>query len=228
VTNILSTSPQLVAAPVYYTIINLRPFDEPAASAATFVGLIYLLILAFFIVMIGDGARNAAGLSKFLSYGGLIRLRLTSSIAAYFILALFYSLLNLALQIDPSRKFGKVGFVVSWMLNWAGMAAVGLALETMMTLLTARFIPFFMIFWIIVNVSVCVFPIEMLPRIFHYGYAIPFYNLSRAFRTITFNTKNQLGLNFGILIAWILISCITLPLVQWIVWRRAMNARGSS
>lgn len=78
-----------------------------------------------------------------------------------------------------------------------------------MTLLTPRFIPFFMIFWIIgsyslieilvrllnlslsVNVSVCVFPIEMLPRIFHYGYAIPFYNLSRAFRTITFNTKNQ-------------------------------------
>lgn len=92
-----------------------------------------------------------------------------------------------------------------------------------------------------VNVSVCVFPIEMLSRIFHYGYAAPFYNLSRAFRTITFDTRNQrkelplhrvlyshvvltVGLNFGVLIAWILISCITLPLVQWIVWKRAIRA----
>lgn len=33
VTNILSTSPQLFAVPVYYTIINLRPFNEPAYVA---------------------------------------------------------------------------------------------------------------------------------------------------------------------------------------------------
>lgn len=54
-----------------------------------------------------------------------------------------------------------------WMLNWAGMMAVyvhslsslaslikpfaisGLALESMITLLTTRFIPFFMITWIL-------------------------------------------------------------------------------
>jgi hypothetical protein len=60
---LLSTAPELVARPIYYTVDNLRPFDVPVyvfssfpllliinlafrASAVTFVGLIYLLILS--------------------------------------------------------------------------------------------------------------------------------------------------------------------------------------
>ncbi|KAF5345081.1 hypothetical protein D9756_011161 [Leucocoprinus leucothites] len=225
--NIISTSPQLLVSPVHYTMINLRPFDEPVASAATFVGLIYLLILSFYIVMIGDGARNASGMTRLLSYGGMVRLRLISSVVAYFFLSLFYSLVNVAFQIDFTRKFGHAGFVVFWMVNWAGMMAVGLALESLVTILTTRFIPFFMIFWIISNVSVSVYPIEVLPRIFRYGYAAPFYNVSHAFRTIAFNTKNQLGLNFGVLIAWIAISCITLPVFQWMMWPKKLKNNAS-
>jgi hypothetical protein len=85
----------------------------------------------------------------------------------------------------------------------------GLALESLVTLLTVKFIPFFMLMWIIsaflsltrcvlpltarllANISVCIFPIEVLPRIFRYGYASPFYNVSRGMRTIVFGTKNE-------------------------------------
>lgn len=90
----------------------------------------------------------------------------------------------------------------------ANASLSGLALESLVTLLTIKFIPFFMIMWIIgaflsltrfvppltaplVNISVCIFPIEVLPRVFHYGYAAPFYNVSRAMRTIVFGTKNE-------------------------------------
>lgn len=34
-------------------------------------------------------------------------------------------------------------------------------------------------------------PIEVLPRIFRYGYAMQFYNVSGAVRTILFGTKNE-------------------------------------
>ncbi|KAG9316720.1 hypothetical protein JVU11DRAFT_2780 [Chiua virens] len=43
----------------------------------------------------------------------------------------------------------------------------------------------------IVNVSVSYYPIEVLPIIFRYGYAMPFYNVSNTVRTVVFNTKNQ-------------------------------------
>jgi hypothetical protein len=79
----------------------------------------------------------------------------------------------------------------------------------MVTILTVRFIPFFLVTWIIskctdksyvrlvltrlrtANVSVVFFPIEVLPTIFRYGYAMPFYNVSRAVRTILFRTRDQ-------------------------------------
>ncbi|KAF9028996.1 hypothetical protein BDZ89DRAFT_1251160, partial [Hymenopellis radicata] len=41
------------------------------------------------------------------------------------------------------------------------------------------------------NVAVCFEPIEVLPHIYRYGYAMPFYNVSGAVRTILFGTKNE-------------------------------------
>ncbi|KAK0450591.1 uncharacterized protein EV420DRAFT_1766667 [Desarmillaria tabescens] len=220
--SISTTAPQILTEPISYTINNLRPFDVPVASAITFVGLIYVLVLSFFIVNFCAAARELSGLEKSLTTGSLIRVRMVSSFLAYFALSLFYSLLSRAFQVNFSRVLGPAGFLVFWMANFAGMLAVGLALEAMMTLMTLRFVAFFMILWIIVNVSVCFMPIDVLPHIFRYGYAFPFYNLSGAVRTIVFGTKNQLGMQFGILIAWTVISMITIPLIQWLMRRKAV------
>jgi hypothetical protein len=94
----------------------------------------------------------------------------------------------------------------------------------------------------IVNVSVSLYPIEVLPVIFRYGYAMPFYNVSNTVRTVVFNTKNQstsaskrkwivlssaifpVGLNFGVQLAWIAVSCITLPAFVWLARRRQVQA----
>ncbi|KAJ7706689.1 hypothetical protein B0H17DRAFT_1156325 [Mycena rosella] len=223
IASLLSTVPELVTRPIYYTSDNLRPFDVAVASAVTFVGLIYLLILSFFIVMISAAARQASGFEERLALGSLIRVRITTSFAAYFFIALFYTLLSRAFQLPFDRRFGSAGLVIFWMLNWIGMLACGLALESMITVLTVRFVPFFLIIWIITNVSVSVFPLQILPHVYRYGYAFPFYNISRAVRTILFGTQNDVGLNFGILIAWVALSCLTLPLFQWFM-RRRLNA----
>lgn len=43
--SISTTAPQVLTEPISYTLNNLRPFDVPVASAVTFVGLIYVLVL---------------------------------------------------------------------------------------------------------------------------------------------------------------------------------------
>ncbi|KAK6967143.1 DUF3533 domain-containing protein [Favolaschia claudopus] len=224
-TTLLSTAPQLVARPIYFSTHNLRPFDIPVATAVTFVGLIYLLILSFFVVMVASGARAASGYEANLTLRSIILLRLVTSFIAYFFIALFYTLLSRAFQLPFDRRFGQAGLVIFWMLNWIGMLATGLALEAMITLLTVRFVPFFLIIWIITNVSVCFFPLPVLPHLYRYGYAFPFYNISRSVRAIVFGTKNDVGLNFGVLIAWVALSCLTLPLFQWIMRRRTVPAQ---
>ncbi|KAK0460213.1 uncharacterized protein EV420DRAFT_1268217 [Desarmillaria tabescens] len=222
IANLSTTAPQILAQPVGYTLNNIRPFNVPVASAMTFVGLIYVLVLAYFIVHFSAAAREMSGLETSLTTWSLIFLRLVSSFVSYFMLAFFYSMLCLAFQVDFSKTFGHSGFVVFWMLNFVGMLALGLSLEAMFTLLTARFVGFFMIFFIISNVSVCFMPLEVLPGIFRYGYIFPFYNVSGAVRTILFGTKNQLGLHFGVLLTWMGISLITLPLFQWLFRRGAV------
>ncbi|KAF8885920.1 hypothetical protein CPB85DRAFT_1232523 [Mucidula mucida] len=227
-------APQILTAPIGYTTINLIPFDVPVATAMTFVGLIFLTIMTFFFTMIGNGARLASGFQNTLTTRSLITLRIGSIAVAYFVLSLFYSLLNRAFQVDFSRKqvisdtrFGHSGFLVFWMLSYVGMLAIGLAIEAMFTILNIRFTPFFLITWIIVNVSVCLMPIEVLPRIYHYGYGSPFYHISASVRTILFGTKNEIGFHFGILIVWVAISLVTLPLFQWLQ-RRPTTANSQS
>ena len=41
------------------------------------------------------------------------------------------------------------------------------------------------------NVSVCLWPIDMLPSIYNYGHAAPFWHISTAVRTIVFNTTDH-------------------------------------
>jgi hypothetical protein len=99
------------------------------------------------------------------------------------------------------------------MISWLAMCALGGAVESMITILTPRFIPFFLLLWIIgafsrpvspklaslmyacpiaaVNVSVCVFSPVLLPGIYRSGYATPFYNVQQAVRSVVFGTRNQ-------------------------------------
>ncbi|KAJ6534000.1 hypothetical protein DFH09DRAFT_1180836 [Mycena vulgaris] len=222
---LLSVAPQIITEPIGFTVNNIRPFDVPLASAVTFVGLIYLLILSFFMVLVSGAARQASGLEQRLTLGSLIRVRLSTTFVAYLFVALFYTLLSRAFNLPFDRRFGRGGFVIFWILNWIGMLACGLALESLATLITVRFVPFFLIFWIISNMSVAGYPLEVLPHIYRFGYAYPFYNMSRGARTIVFGTKDNLGTNFGILIGWVVLSCITLPLFQWFMHRRIVAAR---
>ncbi|GJE94695.1 SNG1 family protein [Phanerochaete sordida] len=231
--DLLTTAPNLVFAPVNYTIVNLRPFDIQVGTAIDFVGLIYMLILSFIAALGNFNARVLiSGLERRLKLTRLIMLRIVVPVIIYFWLSLAYALLSIYFHVPFDRRFGHAGFVIFWMLSWCAMLSLGLAIEAMITILTLRFIPFFLVPWIITNVSVVFFPIEILPTIFRYGYAMPFYNVSRAVRTILFRTRDQVGLNFGVLIAWIVVSLVSIPLAQAYVrrkqvaeWRASQHTR---
>jgi len=166
---------------------------------------------------------DATHLEDRLTFKWLVMMRIVSPIVMYFFISCFYSLLSVAFQVPFNRFYGSSGFVIYWMLSWLTMWALGSAVESVITILTPRLVPFFLLPWIIVNVSVCVFPPVLLPGIHRYGYAMPFYNTQQAVRTIIFGTRDQLGLNFGVLIAWTFVSWCTLTLFQYIKRRQAIR-----
>lgn len=141
----LAAVPQALSPAIGFTTFDLRPFGPANVTPAVSIGLIYLIIIAFFSFTFFLPIHM-----KFLSPRGhpalhfyqLIIWRWLATTGAYFFLSLGYSFVALAFQVPFSNgpasptepainpnAYGKGTFVVYWMINFLGMSALGLACE---------------------------------------------------------------------------------------------------
>ncbi|KAI0707430.1 hypothetical protein C8T65DRAFT_650942 [Cerioporus squamosus] len=212
---LIANAPQTITPAISWTMVNLRPYNAPAAQAVTLVGNIFLCIFSFMITMANSTARAlVAPHMRFLPY---IALRIIVPLVAYFPLSVSYALVNLAFKLPLGTKFGQAGgFLLSLFYIYLGMCALGLSLEAMITIFTPRFVPFFLFTLILYNVAPVVLPDELQNSFYSYGSGFPIWNLSQALRTIMFDTNSHLGRNAAVIIAWILMSCGTLSLLTWL------------
>lgn len=202
--------------------VDLLPFDVPEAAGSTMVGLIFLLTFTFSIFQILH--LNGELIGAQLNLESAVLFRLFCALSAYLIISLWFTLINLAFGIPMNRKFGHgAGFMVYWMLNTCTMASLGLPMESLFTLIGLKWAGYFLSFWIIVNVASSFTSLEVMPGFYSYGYGLPFFNSIQGARTIIFGTKNHLGQNFGILIAWMVVGAI--GIVAFTAWTMEQNRR---
>jgi hypothetical protein len=141
-----SQVPQALNPAIGFSTIDLRPFGPDQATPAVTIGLIYLIIIAFFSFSFFLPVYTQFLVPKGhppLHFYQQVLIRWLMTIAAYFFMSLAYSLVSLAFQIPFSNDsphtdvmrannpdaYGNATFVVFWMLNWVGMYALGLASE---------------------------------------------------------------------------------------------------
>ncbi|CAD6972983.1 unnamed protein product [Tilletia controversa] len=193
----LARAPQTIANPIVATPENLRPFNQPVATAPTFVGLIYIVILALNVTLGNFGMRQA--IQSKLKISSLIAMRFLIPITMYLVLSFNYSMLNLPFQLDFNGW--KLGYGAGFMTFAAATCNSSASL-------------------IIANVSTVVLPTALQPHFYRYGYALPFFHLKSIYTCIIFNTgKHVLILyHFGILWVWFLILGLTFPI--WIILER--------
>ncbi|KAM5536444.1 hypothetical protein V8D89_009880 [Ganoderma adspersum] len=214
---LIATAPQTIAPGISWTMVNLRPYTAPAAQAATLVGNIFLCIFSFMITMANSTAR--AIVSPHMNFLPYIGLRIAVPLIVYFPLSMSFALVNVAFKLPLGTKFGSegLGFIVSFVYLYLGMAALGLSLEAMITIFTPRFVPFFLFILILYNISPVVLPNELQNPLYTYGTGFPIWNLSQALRTVMFNTESHLGRNAAVIIAWIIMSGATMTVFIWII-----------
>ena len=188
-TNLSSVPPQAINPGIGFTNIDLRPFAPAVTAPAVSIGLIYLIIIAFFnfpFLMPIHAQFLKPDNHPPLKISHWLLWRIVSNIVAYFFLSFFYSLVSLAFQIPFSNEpasqvisaenanaYGKGSFVVFWMLNWVGMAALGFPCENMAMILGMPWSSFFLIFWVITNVATGFYAIDLAPDFYRWGYAWP-------------------------------------------------------
>lgn len=224
-----TNSLNLITAPMTFLYEDSRPFRDPVLVAPSQVGLIYMIIVTFFSFNFFSDVHQKV--SKFnLKNHHFLFYRVTSTIMSFFVLSFFYSLVSLVMQVDMQVAFGKSGFLVYWMTSFLTMWAVGAMNEIMGMLLILVYPPllgFWMLFWVIINISPTFTPLALSPKFFRYGYALPIHNSYEITKVIFFNTyKGQLGRNYGILVAWVVIETIALvPTV--ILFGKTMGKRAA-
>ncbi|KAG8686442.1 hypothetical protein FRC08_012504 [Ceratobasidium sp. 394] len=219
----LVSAPQTMTSGAWWTTENLRPYNAPVATALTLVGQIYLCIFAFIMTMTNDAARGILG--PFLKLRSYLWLRILVPLGVYLPLSLAFAMVSLPFHAPFGAKYSYGGgFFLYFAYTYMGMSALGLATEAMVTILTPKFMAFFLIPLIIVNVSVATLPFDLQPWFYQYGHAFPIFNNTQAVRTILFNTKNHLGLNAGVILGWCALSCVTIPLFTILMRRRDMRA----
>ena len=223
----LQKVPQALSPAIGFSTYSLRPFDRPVATPAVTIGLIYLIIIAFFsftfFLPIHMKFVTTPG-QPALKFWQLILWRWLSTLIAYLIMSLAYSLISLAFQIpfhnspashtvvaSGASAFGRGSFPVYWMVNFVGMIALGLACENVAMVIGQPWTAMWLIFWVITNVSTSFYAIELSPHFFYWGYAWPLHQIVEASRTIIFDTHSRLGLDFGILFVWCAVNSTLFP-----------------
>ncbi|WWC72649.1 uncharacterized protein I206_106613 [Kwoniella pini CBS 10737] len=206
-----------ISTPFNYNLHNLVPFDQLAGIASTTVGTVYLIIFTFLISITWNN-QGLPLIQDKLTLTSEILIKLFVPFIAYFWLSLHYSLVSLAFLINFSREFGKGGFIVYWMADWITMSALGFVMETMFLWL-GPFFPFFLIFWVILNVTTAFLDLSDMATFYRYGYFTPVWNLVDMAKCIIFGTKNHVVQNFAVNLGW-LVVWMTLLTITVVYQRR--------
>lgn len=204
-----TSAPGLVAEPVTWTFVDVRPYKGDISPAILVTGLIYLIIVSFYQVphfqrvhpLISSRVKLVQAMTHRFLLNGL----------SMFILSLFFSLVSLAFGADfsGSAKYGRGGFVVYWLTNFMAMWALGGASENMVSCIMAVFPPglgYWLAFWVASNSATSFSPLELSPRVYRIGKALPVHNAQQAIRTVLFNTKSHVAVNFGVFAVWIVVN----------------------
>ncbi|KAI5449661.1 hypothetical protein NCC49_004122 [Naganishia albida] len=224
----LQAVPQALATPFGFYQHDLRVQTQWAAAAVFEASDIYYLIFAFQLCLWGNSARQKTQLGKKLTLRSLIGLRFMIPVFFYFFLSLWYTCVMAAFQIPFTPTIGPAGFIVQWMLNYLLLLAIGLALETMISVLTQAFLPFFLILWIILNITSSFQPIELMMDFYKFLRWLPFFHHTEASKIIMFNTApgHALGVHFGALCGVVGVNIIGLSLAVWFErWRDERMAK---
>jgi hypothetical protein len=111
------------------------------------------------------------------------------------------------------------------MVNFLGMGALGLASENVTMIIGQPWTALWLIFWVITNVSTSFYAEELSPGFYRWGFAWPLHSVVEASRTLIFDLKNRLGLDFGILLAWVAVNTFFFPFCCWFMKYKSEKAK---
>lgn len=202
----LASAPQVLGTPVAFEELDLHPPTATIITSATTVAYIWIFLVAggstYLVTHIVQPLTRHSSVRKtmLLVLGPLLVFLLTLSMTYSVLLRLF------GVPFDSASQFISV-FGAMFLLQ----AAVASMVLFLIFLIPVVFIPSFTITFVVMNVIAVFNPVELMPRFFHWVYAMPFLNAVQMARFVLMGSYERLEYNLPILFAWIVVPVTLLP-----------------
>lgn len=162
---------QVLLNPIGVTAVNIMPTSNPTRLLYNTASTVMPILEEFFFLLILNG------LSDELQILSNVPIRTTALFrVAFAVLYTFISSLAMVGYIWAFRESWSVDarqFVLSWMVLWLLHQIHFLVIDTVTAFLPIPALPFFLLTWIILNLTSTVSPLELSPAFYRWGYALP-------------------------------------------------------
>jgi hypothetical protein len=172
-----SAAVQVLFHPFGISGVNLATTANPTRLLYNTATMVMPVLQQFFFVLILNGLADELGIYSYKHVGwaatpttaGIIRAGLASS----------YTLVSSAAMTGYIWAFRETWhvdarqFVLTWMVLWLLHAVHFVVVDTAAAVWPVPVMPFFILTWIVLNLASSVSPLELNPRFYRWGYALP-------------------------------------------------------
>ncbi|KAL4757337.1 SNG1 family protein [Aspergillus foveolatus] len=164
-----------VLDPVSSTSTDIQPMSQGVRFYYNTVSMVMPIIIQFFFIMaIGGISAQINNFNTFSPRQNTI-LRFIISVCYTFVAALVVTGYIWAFRESWDVSFGQ--FALTWMAIWLAMHVHFLFIDFATSVIPMPFVPFFVLTWIILNVSSTIGPFELSPGFYRIGYVFSAHSL---------------------------------------------------
>ncbi|GAM89127.1 hypothetical protein ANO11243_071620 [Dothideomycetidae sp. 11243] len=169
-----STDPAALAAlcnPIRASNYNIKPTTQGVRVVYQALPIVFAILIQFFFLMAVNGIFGHLQLYSHLSIPFNALVRLILSWIYTFIGSLCFSAAIWAFQENWGLTTAE--FFLMWMTFWLHMHINFCVLDVATAFIAVPFLPFFVIAWVIPNITSTLTPFELAPGFYRWSYALP-------------------------------------------------------
>jgi hypothetical protein len=192
---------QTILSPISASAFDINPMPQGTRFYYNTVSMVMPIIIQFFFIMALNGIW--AQQKPALTTTKATTLRLAISIAYTFLSALVMT--GYIWSFREAWPVTSSQFALTWMAIWLASHIHFLLIDFVITIIPMQFAPFFVLTWVILNVSSTISPFELSPGFYRLGYVMPAHELYEVLLQIWTRSCNPvLGRALGVLFAeWV-------------------------
>ncbi|KAL3430077.1 hypothetical protein BDV09DRAFT_30577 [Aspergillus tetrazonus] len=166
---------KIVLDPVSSTSTDIQPMNQGVRFYYNTVSMVMPILIQFFFIMAIGGISAQTNIFNAYSPRQNTILRFIISVCYTFVAALVMTGYIWAFRENWDVSTGQ--FSLTWMAIWLAMHVHFLFIDSAISVIPMPFVPFFVLTWIILNVSSTIGPFDLSPGFYRIGYVFPAHSL---------------------------------------------------